>query len=454
MDELDQIFWAESVAVIGASKNPSKLGHIILRNLLEGGFGGEIFPVNLSGGNILGLPVYRNLAEIPNPIDIAIFVIPARFVPEMIEAAAEKEAKGAVVISGGFREAGNDLLEADLVQKAKEHGVRVIGPNCQGFNFIPNKLCASWPLITSEGPVAVISQSGTVAAALAGWLQDDEIGCSGVVSLGNQADLCETDFLDFFIRDPSTKVITMYIEGVKEGRRFLEVAQSSPKPILVLKSGRTPGGKKAAMTHTRSLMGKDTVFTGVCQQAGLVRVSTVEELYDFAKGMVRIPPASGKRIMVVSSSGGAGILAVDKAESLDLEIPILQSEDKDVFPKEELPPNMIINNPLDLTGDALADHFQKVVKICSSRNLADAYLLIFGDPIPGAADAVEGLKAHLDETFCVCYLGGGEVEKTEVKKMNRYGIPVYATPERAVSALAETLTWAKEQSVNKERMDK
>jgi acyl-CoA synthetase (NDP forming) len=438
MMNLEQLFWAKSVAVVGASTNPSKLGHVILKNIINGGYEGRVYPVNRAGGTLLDLPVYKNLNSIPGDLDLCVMVVPANFAPELIVEGAKKGAKGAVVISGGFREAGNEALEQALVDTARANGVRLIGPNCQGFNFLPNRLCVSWPLITARGAMAIISQSGTVAAALAGWCQDEHIGCSGIVSLGNQADLCETDFIEFFLGDASTQVICLYIEGVKNGRRFIQVCKGAIKPIVVLKSGRTPGGERAAITHTRSLMGKDAVFTGVCRQTGIVRVDTIESLYDLAKSVITIKPPSGNRLMIISSSGGAGIMAVDRAEMLGLEIPELPEELKQELRNGEFPRNMIINNPLDLTGDALAEHYARVAKIIDRYYVADSLLLIFGDPIPGAADALVGLKDKLGGSFCVSYLGGGEIEKEEVNSLLSRGISVYRTPERAVQALARS----------------
>jgi acyl-CoA synthetase (NDP forming) len=435
-EELSRILWARSVAVVGASTNSAKLGHVILKNIVEGGYEGRVYPINPGADQILGLRAYPNLSSVPDAVDLAVFVVPASVVPGLMKEAGLKGIRGAVVVSGGFREAGNDDLEEDLVTAAREHGVRVIGPNCQGFNFLPNQLCASWPLMTSRGYLAIISQSGTVAATLSGWSADDGVGVSGLVSLGNQADLNETDFISFFGEDPSTRAIALYLEGAKDGRRFMQVAAAANKPVVVLKSGRTPGGERAAASHTRSLAGHDKVFSGACRQAGILRAETIEELYDLAKGLGALPTAEGNRLMIVTSSGGAGIIAVDVAEQNGLCVPPIGDDLSRALQTDRLPRNLVLGNPLDLTGDAAAGDYRLAVEIIDKHDAADLYLLIFGDPIAGAAEVVRDLSQQLDATVCACYLGGGEVEKDEVRRIHAQGLPVFPTPERAVRTLA------------------
>lgn len=434
--DLKPIFWARSVAVVGASTNPAKLGHIITKNILEGGYAGKIYPINPSSDSILGLTAYPNLDSVPGDVDLVVFCIPGNLIPGLMTSAAAKNVRGAIVISGGFREIGNTELESELIESAKANGIRLIGPNCQGVNFTPNRLCASWPLFTKTGSLAVISQSGTVAATLAGWAEEEGIGISGVVSLGNQIDLCETDFLQVFGEDEQTKVIAMYIEGVKNGPRFMEAAHQTNKPIIVLKSGRTPSGEKAAASHTKSLAGRDDVFSGVCQQLGIIRAATIEELYDFAKGFTSLPLPAGNRIMIITSSGGSGILAVDTAEEGRLQIPSLNPELAANLRRSSIPASAVIGNPLDLTGNAASEDYLETLKIAEQADFADIYLMIFGDPIPGSAEKLANVMERSQKPIGICYLGGGQVQAEELNKFHQRRIPVYPTPERAARLLA------------------
>ena len=433
---LQKILEARSIAIVGASNNRNKLGHTITSNLITAGFQGKIFPINPGGEPILGLPSYPDLGNVPEDIDLVVFCVPGSLIPPMLDPAALKGASGAIVISGGFREVGNTALEKELIEAATKAGIRIVGPNCQGINYIPNRMCASWPAIIKLGGMAIISQSGTIAATLAGWAEDEGIGVSGVVSLGNQVDLCETDFLEAFGDDSQTQVIAMYIEGVKNGRRFMDIARKIEKPIVILKSGRTPGGKKAAASHTRSLAGRDDVFSGICRQLGIIRAENVEELYDFAKGFARIPLPQGPRLMIVTSSGGSGILTIDVAEKYGLQIPAVDEELAAALKAGAIPASAVINNPFDLTGSALSEDYMEAMRILEEYNIADQYLLIFGDPIPGSAEKMEPYLKSMRKTVAICYLGGGKIQSEELEIFHQKQIPVYPTPERAARLLA------------------
>ncbi|HEX9012334.1 MAG TPA: CoA-binding protein, partial [Anaerolineaceae bacterium] len=424
------------MAVIGASSNPDKLGNAILANLIQGGFPGAIYPVNPRESEILGLPVIPDVSHLPDGIDLAVVVVPAGAVAGVLRAAASKGARAAIVISGGFREAGRTDLEDGLKAVAAETGLRIVGPNCQGINYLPNRLCASWPLLTARGPVAVISQSGTVAATLGGWASEEGFGVSALISLGNQIDVSESELLEFFAGDPNTRAIAMYLEGAHDGRQFLQTLQRviPQKPVVVLKSGCTVHGQRAASSHTRSLAGRDEVFEGLCRQFGLYRAGSIESLYDSAKAMATLPACPGKRVMVVTSSGGSGILAVDQADRLGLEIPALPAAAAAELKTVDIPANATLSNPLDLTV-ATAVQYQNALDVLQKYDLADYFLLIFGDPIPGAAEAALRARDRGGAGIVAAYLGGGEVEKTERYKMHSLGIPVFPTPERAVQAI-------------------
>ena len=441
MKPLESVFNARSVAVVGASANPEKTGHIILKNIIEGGFEGKIYPVNPKAGEILGLPCYPSVTAINDSVDLVLIVVPAKFVPDVMEEAGKKGVTGAVVISGGFGEIGNGELEKQILDIAKKYGMRIIGPNCQGFNYTPNRLCASWPLVTKSGPIAVISQSGTVGAAIEMWAQAAEIGISCFVSLGNKVDVNEIDLIDVFKEDPNTKVISLYIEGVQNGARFMKSVRSAreKKPIVVLKPGTTPKGARAVQSHTRSIAGNDEIFDAVCRQVGITRAKSITELFDYSLALGFLGKPKGNRVLIITSSGGSGIIATDVAEQGGIDVVDLPAELLAEL-KGALPPQCVVANPLDLTGDATAERYRIAAGIAARCDSIDSLLLIFGDPIPGASEVVGELKEKTGKQIIVAYLGGGDIEEEETIKLNRSGTPVFPTPERAVGALKVLLS--------------
>lgn len=435
MNSIKSIFNARSVAVVGASANPSKRGHIILKNIVDGEFPGMIYPVNPGTESILELKAYPDLDSIPGELDLLVVCIPAAGVPSLLHQAGKKNVKGAVVISGGFREVGNVVLENELVQAAASNGIRLIGPNCQGINYTPNHLCASWPLIRTQGSMAIISQSGTIGATLAEWAEDDGIGFSGFVSLGNRVDVNESELLEFFGADPATKSIAVYLEGVKDGHAFMAALRdiTRRKPVVVLKAGRTIRGREAAQSHTKSVAGNDAIFDAACRQSGALKADSITELYDIAKAGALMGKIKSS-IMIITSSGGSGILATDAAELGGMSLSVLSDEDRQAF-RAALPSQCIVGNPLDLTGDTDAERYQTAARIAAERNLAENLLLIFGDPIPGAAEVCVALKQTIHPAIIVSYLGGGELGKLESKKLLAQGIATFPTPERAIKAI-------------------
>jgi acyl-CoA synthetase (NDP forming) len=433
VDDLRAFFHPGSVAVIGASESPGKLGHEILKNLVDGGFPGAIYPINPKSERILGLACFKNVQEIPDAVDLAVVIIPARLVPQTIKECGEKGIKGAVIISGGFSETGveGERLQETLQETAREYGVRLIGPNCQGVNNPYHPLCASWPLLTHKGRVAVISQSGTVGAAMMDWFSAEQLGVSTFVSLGNRADVDETDLIKYFEKDANTRVIAVYLEGLKDPVGFEKVIQGLKKPLVVLKSGRTPKGKVAAESHTKSLAGADAIYASLFQCYGVCRAETIEEFYDFAKAWAYMQPPKGNSVLFITTSGGAAILGTDAAEREGLAVTPLPAE---LAAKLEgvVPAHASRSNPLDLTGDANAAMFQNVIEL--ARPYYDTLGVIFGDPIIDASRVVTPGANEL-----VIFLGGAEVERTERIRMHQNGVPVFPSPERAIRALAQVV---------------
>jgi len=430
---LDAFFRPKSVAVIGASDSPEKLGHEILKNLLQGGFPGALYPINPKSDKILNLQCFKNVKDVPDSVDLAVIIIPARFVIQAVRDCGEKGVPAAVIITGGFSEAGpeGEALQHEVARVALEGGVRLIGPNCQGVNNPYLPLCASWPLLTRKGRVAVISQSGTVGAAMMDWFSEEELGVSSFVSLGNQADVDETDLLEYFENDTNTWVIALYLEGVKRPEAFRRAIAKIAKPVVVLKSGRTPRGKVAAESHTKALAGADAIYHSLFLSSGIIRAETIEEFYDFSKAFAYLTPPGGPSILFVTTSGGAAILATDTAEREGLEaLPLPEALAAEL--EGVVPGHAIRANPLDLTGDANAAMFEAVIE--RARSYYATLGVIFGDPVEDASRVV---RAGANEL--VIFLGGADVERTERLKMHQKGIPVFPTPERAVRALAQLL---------------
>ncbi len=430
---LKALFKPSSVAVIGASTVPGKLGHDILANLKNGGFPGALYPVNPKAEEILGLPVLKSITDAPEAPELAVVVIPAKIVASTVEQCAVAGVKAAIVITGGFAEAGpeGERLQEDLAQVVRRTGIRVVGPNCQGVNMPHEHMCASWPLITTKGRIAFASQSGTVGAAFLDLAAAENLGVSGFVSLGNRVDVDEAEVLSYFNQDPHTQVIALYLEGVKRASYFLDALREAEKPVVILKAGRTVQGSRAAESHTKSMAGSDAIYEALFRKYQVYRADTLEELFDFAKALAYLPRPRGRRVMITTSSGGAAILAIDEAEQSGLEVPapnpILQER-----LREMLPAHCAVGNPVDLTGDAISspELYRQVMD--KTRDDYDAQVVIFGDPIPGAAEQVTPGAAEL-----VIFLGGAEVEQEERQKLYGKGIPVFPTPERGVRALAQ-----------------
>ncbi len=433
ISQLDAFLKPNSVAVIGASTNPEKYGHEILKNIIDCGFKGSVYPINPKAETILDLPCHVSVKNVEEAPDLAVIIIPARFVPQAVQECGEKGVKGVVIITGGFSEAGpeGEDLQQQVVQVAQKFGVRVIGPNCQGVNNPYHPVCASWPLLTLQGKVALLSQSGTMGAAMMDWFSEDKLGTSSFVSMGNRADVDETDLIAYFNQDQNTEVIAAYIEGIKRPEQFIKTIKQLQKPLVVLKSGRTPKGKVAAESHTKSMAGADAIYDTLFAKHNVYRAYSTEEFYDYAKALAYLKPPSGNSIVFVTTSGGAAILATDQAEQEGLDVaPLPEEAVKEITPL--IPAHAIKANPIDLTGDATARMFSEVIE--TTRKYYDTVGVIFGDPVENVSTAVTPGANEL-----IIFLGGAEVERRERELMHLKKVPVFPTPERGVKALARVL---------------
>jgi acetyl coenzyme A synthetase (ADP forming)-like protein len=445
---LKGFFEASSIALIGASEDPKKVGHQILKNVLTAGYKGRIYPVNPKASKILGLIAYSSVEEIPSQVDLAVVAVPAAIVPSVLTSCARKKIKDVIIVSGGFREVGEQgkKLEEELIDIVKVTGIRVIGPNCQGLNNPHIGLCATWAAFSNRpGPIGIITQSGSVGGAIQFWADKEGIGVSKCVNLGNKIDVNEIDLLRYMKDDPSTKAIALYLEGVSDGRAFMstgaEVARI--KPVVALKTGTTKAGTKAMLSHTSSLAGRAEIFAAAFKQAGIVRATNLEELYDIAKAFSFLPLPRGPGVLIIESSGGFGIMAADMCEKLGLLLPEPDETAKARL-RNVLPSTCTFSNPFDLTTESFdADRFRLVIEENKRNEDFHAFIAIFGDPIVGAAEAIKKASETTEKPIIVVYEGGGQVEDDERARMHSMGIPVFPSPERAVTALHALLQYSK-----------
>jgi acyl-CoA synthetase (NDP forming) len=314
-------FIPAGVAVIGASHDPTKLGYGLARNLIQSNYKGAVHFVNPKGGDLLGQTVYTSILEAPDPLDLAILLIPAQMVPHALDECGQRGIKAAIICSGGFREtdAAGAALENQCLEIAQSYGIRLLGPNCIGLldTHLPIDATFLPPPGPFPGDVAFVSHSGAICAAVIDWARGHSFGLSRLVSLGNQVDVNETDVLEPVANDPFTRVLTLYLEGIQDGRRFIAEAQkiTRHKPLIALKVGRFAGGQRAVASHTGALAGHESAYNAAFRRAGVIRAGTSEEMFDWARALAWCPPPHGKRVAVLTNAGGPGVTAADALES-------------------------------------------------------------------------------------------------------------------------------------------
>ncbi len=434
-------FYPESVAVVGASSNPKKIGYQILNNILSYGYKGKVFPVNIHEDEILGLRAYRRVSDIPDPVDLVVVAVPAKVVPDVLEDAGKKGVKAVSVISSGFKEVGNEELEERIVSIAQKHGFRLLGPNIFGVAYTPNRLNATFgPTNVKPGKIALISQSGALGIALMGWTQTEEIGLSAIVSVGNKADVSDEDLLDFFATDENTRVIVEYMEGVKDGRAFMDAARRNPKPIVVIKAGRSKRGAQAASSHTGSLAGSDLVYSGAFKQVGIIRADSVRDAFVMARALSELPEPEGDNIVVITNGGGIGVLATDALEERGLDL--YSGPDLLAF-KRAMPDFGSFKNPVDITGMADPVMYLNALKIAQENdNIHSVALLYCETAVCDPKELAEGIIRTYDRKKpLVVAMVGGEKTENAIARLNEAGIPAYDAPEDAVRALHALYLW-------------
>jgi acetyltransferase len=438
---LDAFFRPASVAVIGASTDPKKLGYAVLKNLVEGGYAGQVYPINLTASEILGLTAFPGVLEVPESIDLAVIVIPYPSVPDALRTCGEKGIPAAIVISAGFREAGREGLERELelVEIAQQYGIRLIGPNCLGVIDTFTPLNASFAAGTPPGgPMAFMSQSGALGTAVLDIALAGRLGLSKFVSLGNKADVDEIDLLKAWQSDPHSRVIMIYSEGMSNGQDFIRTARqvSARKPVVAIKSGVTQSGSRAVSSHTGSLAGSEQAYQAAFRQAGVLRAESMQSLFDIALALGYQPPLQGDRIAIITNAGGPGILATDALERNGLAMARFQNETITSL-QQYLPDAASAANPVDVLGDARADRYRFALEQVIADPNVDGLLVVLTPQamteIEATARAVGECARSTDKPILACFMGEARVE-AGIDLLQSLDVPNYPFPERAALA--------------------
>ncbi|MFZ3047724.1 MAG: acetate--CoA ligase family protein [Desulfatirhabdiaceae bacterium] len=465
MNQLDAIFSPRSVAVIGASTMPGKVGHDIFENILKGGYTGTLYPVNPTARSVLSVRAYPNILDIPDPIDLAMLILPPKLSLQAVDQAIEKGVKGMVIVSAGFREVGPEgaAIENRIVDKCREAGIRVIGPNCLGvINPLASvRLNASFSArMPKPGNVSFISQSGALCTAVLDFAADRDFGFSKFISIGNKADVDELDLLRYLHLDKDTEVIMIYLEELRRGREFIDEVKGitsgdRPTPILVIKSGRTSAGAMAAASHTGALAGSEAVYDAIFKQSGMIRVESIDELFDFATAFAyknlsslgkltkKIP--SGNRVAIITNAGGPGIVATDMTVSSGLQLARFQPDTLEVL-ASHLPQTANIHNPVDVIGDAAQDRYENALSAVIRDEGVDGALVILTPQSMtnslGTAEAIARIARRTQKPILCCFMGIVDVSKG-VRYLQESGIPVFKFPENAAKSMGALYRYSK-----------
>ncbi|MBQ2832613.1 acetate--CoA ligase alpha subunit [Methanobrevibacter sp.] len=449
MKDLERMFKPESVAVIGASNTPGKVGYIIVDNLINDGFEGEIYPVNPKGGEILGKKAYKNITEIPGDVDLAIITIPSPFVNPTVKECGEKGVENMVVITAGFKEIGGEgaKLEAELTALGEEYGINIIGPNSLGITDSHTPLNGSFSqMMPPTGNIAFISQSGAMMVAIIDWSVTSGIGFSKVISLGNKAGVNEIELLQYLAEDDETAVIICYLESISDDEDFVRTMRETAvkKPIIILKSGSSSAGAEAASSHTGALAGSDLAFDTSFRQSGIMRVETMAELFDLGLAFSKAPLPKGDNVAIITNAGGGGVLTVDAMEKVGLQL-VQFDEETTARLKECVTDEGSAKNPIDVLGDAPVSRYKESLEIVLANEDVDSLIIMVcptasADP-DGIAQAILEERKEFDKPIIVVNMGGPSFEAAN-EALRANGVPTYVFPETAVTALEAMTRYA------------
>ena len=451
---MNRIMRPEAVAVIGASSEDGKIGNSVMKNLINGGYKGQIYPIHPKADEILGYKAYKSVKDVPGTIDTAVFAIPAKFVAGALIECGEKGIPGAVLIPSGFAETGNEEGQREIQEIGRKYNIRLMGPNIYGFYYTPSNLCATFcTAYDVKGSAALSSQSGGIGMAIIGFSRSAKMGVSAIVGLGNKSDIDEDDLLTFFEQDDNTKIIAQHCEDLKDGRAFAEVARrvSKKKPVIVLKAGRTSAGAKAASSHTGALAGNDRIYEDVFKQVGVIRARSLRQLLEFARGVPIMPTPKGENVVIITGAGGSGVLLSDACVDNGLSL-MSMPDDLDAAFRKFIPPFGAAGNPVDITGGEPPSTYKNTIKLGLEDDRIHSIILgywhtIITPPMTFAKlviEAKEEMKARGIEKPIVASLAGDVQVEEASEYLYAHGVPAYAySTELPVEVLGAKYKWAR-----------
>lgn len=443
VQNLKKVFNPKSVAIVGASSEPGKVGYQILNNIIQNGFKGKIYPINKKATEILGVPCFPSILDVPTDVDFAVIAVPAPLVEGVLRDCAKKNVKGTVVITSGFSEIGKKKEEQALKDIADENGIALLGPNTFGFVYTPANLNASFgPQKVTPGKIAFISQSGALAISLMGWTMMEKIGLASVVSLGNKADIGEKELIEYFNDDPNVATILIYMEGIKDGRKFMTTKVK--KPVVILKSGSSSRGAQAAASHTGSLSGSDKIYDAAFKQLGIMRAKTFTHAFGAACALA-LPVPQGDEVVIITNGGGIGVSATDECENVGvklLEDPVWLEEKF----RHTMPEFGSTKNPIDVTGGGGCESYRKAVNIALTEDKINAVIVLYcetavTDPVQVAKAIVEEYNSVKRNKPIIVTMVGGERSREAIQILNENQIPAVTEVREAVSGLKSLYTW-------------
>lgn len=448
-DQLNGLLRPKSVAVVGASNTPGKIGYSVIANLLDGKYQGQIYPINPKDSVIQGLKVYPDVASVPGPIDAAIITVPAKLVIEVAEECGKKGVKGLIVITSGFSEVGRKDLEEELVRTASKYGTRVLGPNIVGSLSNTDRFNGSFaPGLPLPGKASLISQSGALLIALDAATYTRKVGFDKLISIGNMSDVDFADLIEWLDDDKDTYCISLYIEGLKDGRRFIDAARKAKKPIIALKSGVSAHGAAAAASHTGSLAGAAKVYGSAFKQAGVLQATDLNDLFDCTLVLSLQPPMKGDNMLILTNGGGVGVLATDSAEKFGIPLKFAPAELQAEM-KKHMPEFGSAKNPVDLTGMAGNDWYYDSVRYALTDKWVDGLVVLYCETaITVPMDIAQSIKKAVDDAgmkekpITISYVGGARSDEA-IAWLVENGIPAFNAPDLAVSAMATLREYAK-----------
>jgi acetyl coenzyme A synthetase (ADP forming)-like protein len=452
--QMNRIMRPDRIAVIGASAEDGKIGNSVMKNLINGGYQGEILPIHPKADEILGRKAYRSVLDVPGEIDVAVFAIPAKFVAAALTEVGKKKIPGAVLIPSGFAETGNVEGQEEIVRIAREYDIRMMGPNIYGFYYTPKKLCATFCTpYDVQGKAALSSQSGGIGMAIIGFSRSAKMGVSAIVGLGNKSDIDEDDLLTFFEQDDHTEIIAQHCEDLKDGRAFAEAAArvSKKKPVVVLKAGRTSLGARAASSHTGALAGNDRIYEDVFKQCGVIRARSLRDLLEFARGIPKLPTPQGENVVIITGAGGSGVLLSDACVDNNLSLMTMPA-DLDAAFRKFIPPFGAAGNPVDITGGEPPSTYANTIRLGLEDPRIHSIILgywhtIITPPMVFAKlviEVKEEMKAKGIEKPIVASLAGDVQVEEAAEYLYEHGVPAYAySTEIPVAVLGAKYKWAR-----------